>query len=189
MAIAGLIIGILGLIGALVLYVSAFAFTDQLKNDITSGSFPFPTIPTSTFPTSNLQMGQASPPFYALAGGRITVYSLRVGVSGEDPSMRLPPTGETFAVANVKECAGAHAVNFADAQRNFTLAGPNDVSGQEVHYPDFIQRPVFDSSNLGMIAANRCVQGLVGFMMYGNSVTQVIFPGGSTFFSWSVPQT
>jgi hypothetical protein len=190
MAIAGLIIGILGLIASLFFYISLFTLTDQLKNDITSGKFPIGTIsPTTPFSTTNLQMGQESPPFYALAGGRITVYSLRVGVSGEDPTMRLPPTGENFAVANVKECAGAHAVNFADAQRNFSLAGQGTYSGQEVHYPDYVQKPAFDWTNVGTLAANHCVQGLVGFTVYGNSVSSVLFPGGSTYFSWAVPQT
>ena len=190
MAIAGLIIGIIGLISALFFYITLFTITDQLKNDITSGSFPFgSTIPTTPFSTTDLQMGQASPPFYGLAGGRITVYSLRVGVSGEDPTMRLPPAGENFAVANVKECAGAHAVNFANAQRNFQLEGPQTYGSEEVHYPNYVQKPVFDWTNIGTLAANRCVQGLVGFTVDGNSVSSVVFPGGSVFFSWTVPQT
>jgi hypothetical protein len=190
LAIAGLIIGILGLISALFFYISLFAITDQFKNDITSGSFPFgSTIPTTTVPTTFLQMGQESPPFYALAGGRITVYSLRVGVSGEDPNMRLPPADEAFAVANVKECAGAHAVNFADARRSFVLVGPDVLNSQVVYYPNYVQRPVFDWTNIGEIGPNHCVQGLVGFTVDGNSVSSVVMLGGSTDFSWTVPQT
>jgi hypothetical protein len=187
MAIAGLIIGIIGLIAALIFYIAAFTITDQLKNDITSGSFPFPTAPTTPLSTTTLQMGQESPPYAGLDGGRITVYSLRIGVSGEDPHMRLPPAGENFAVANVKECAGAHAVDFADAQRNFFLGGAQAFS-QEVQYPNYVQKPVFDGTNIGTLAANQCVQGLVGFTVEGNSVTSVVFPG-TVDFAWTVPQT
>jgi hypothetical protein len=187
MAIAGLIIGIIGLISALIFYITLFTLTDQLKNDITSGSFPFTTTPTTPFSTTTLRMGQESPPYVGLDGGRITVYSLRIGVSGEDPQMRLPPDGENFAVANVKECAGAHAVDFADAQRNFFLGGPQALS-QEVHYPNYVQQPAFDWTNIRTLAANQCVQGLVGFTVQGNSVTSVVFPG-TVDLAWTVPPT
>ncbi|MGB8195775.1 MAG: DUF4190 domain-containing protein [Acidimicrobiales bacterium] len=189
LAIAGLIIGLLGLLSAVFFYITLFTITDQLKNDITSGSFPFgSTIPTTPVPTTNLQMGQSSPPFYALAGGRITVYSLRIGVSGEDPSMRVAPYGENFAVANVKECAGAHSVFFPNARRNFTLIGPGNVNSQVVYYPHYVQRPVFDWTNIGEIGPNHCIQGLVGFTLNGNTVTSVVMDGGAFNYSWSVPQ-
>jgi hypothetical protein len=186
LAIAGLIIGIVGMISALTLYISLFALTNQLRHDVTTGSFPFGTVPESTVPTTNLQMGQSSPPYFGLGGGRVTVYSLRIGVSGEDPQMRLPPSGESFAVANVKECAGAHAVNFAIAQRNFILEGSQTYLSQEVHYPNYVQRPVFDWTNIGTLAANHCLQGLVGFTVQGNSVTSIVFPGAVNY-AWTVP--
>jgi Domain of unknown function (DUF4190) len=187
LAIAGLIIGIVGLVGSIFFYISLFSVTNELRHDVTSGSFPFGTVPVTTIPTTDLRMGQSSPPFYALAGGRITVYSLRVGVTGEDPNMSVP-AGESLAVANVKECAGAHSVNFALATRNLSLVGP-DTYGQEVHYPDYVQRPVFDWSNIGEIGPNRCVQGLIGFTVNNTSVSSVVFPAGSRDYSWTVPST
>jgi hypothetical protein len=187
LAIAGIIIGLVGLVSAGIFWVSFFTVANNFKNIINGGSFPITTIPTTV-----LKMGQPSPPYSGLEGGRITVYSIQIGVSSQDPSMPLPPAGQNFAVIRVRECAGPRGIKSPAGGLStigFRLVLPNDGNSALINYPDFVQKPVFDESNIQVLKPNACAVGYVGFALTSDAVSAVQWQEPNGVFSWTVPST
>lgn len=181
LAIAGLVIGIVSLVMT-VFFFSTFFVADHALHQL-----QFPSVITQTTqPLTILRMGESGPPQASLGGGRITVYSLQVGVKSEDPTM----PGSNFAVINLKECAGPNGTR-QPAQgvsiNALQLETPNGEVSTQIRYPHFVRRPNFPYVGNVNLKPNQCVRGLVGYSMSGTSVLAVAWNGGTNDdYQWAL---
>jgi hypothetical protein len=161
MALAGLIIGIVGVIGAVAIAAAvAFAVSKYSTETNALGT---------TVQFSNNVDGLQS----------MAVYSITYPVSsGSDP-------GTELAVVDMKVCAGASGSQ--DGPGDFGLS--LQFSGQNVYtaISPARKRPILDPSD--GIAANRCERGFVTFEITDGSVPQALayFAPSSHTYRWTLP--
>jgi hypothetical protein len=181
-AIAGLVIGIVGLIGSVFFWVSAVFFIHTVAQIQENGIVP--TIQPTTF----LSLGEPSPAYAGLAGGTITVNWIVVGADSQDPSMPTPPLGQAFTDISVRECAGAHGTTLPDgpSSQNFQLALQDGGFSHLIAFPDFVSTPVFDQNNVQTMRPHQCIDGLVAFAQDNQPVAAVEFVSGRGIFRWAV---
>jgi hypothetical protein len=162
-AIAGMVLGILGVIsGAFLIFSTIFA-VHQLNDIARSGGGPFLT--TTTVPYSTLRMGQSSIPVSGLGGGTITVYSVHPVLVGADPAMRTAPPGDELVAVHVKACAGAEAVpDPVVAWTGLMLTTNNDLNFVNEFPPEqYVQQPIFDPPSITALRPHQCIIGYQGF--------------------------
>jgi hypothetical protein len=187
-AIAGMVLGILGLVsGAFFLFWIIFA-VHQFDDLVHSGVGPFS--PTTTVPYSTLRLGEPSTPLGALGGGTITVYSVHPVPSGADPAMSTAPAGDEFVAVHVKACAGAQAVIDPEVGwTGLTLSTGNDLDYVNRLSPNqFVQQPVFDPPSVTALRPHQCIIGYQGFIVTAGALTSYVGWQTTNFeWRWTVP--
>jgi hypothetical protein len=144
LAIAGLIVGGIGILGSIGFYIAVVAVGNSVVN---------------AFSTTTLQLGQAGT--YSASENEgvvaITVESVTYPVKSHNQFIQ-PSAGEEFAVARVKGCAGPGGASTGGGLIGFQLHLSN---GTTVDQSEDAESPAIDSVNA--IGANQCVTGYVTF--------------------------
>jgi hypothetical protein len=172
LATAGLVIGIVGILGAVMFYVLLAAVGTGVHQLV-----------QSLMPT-DLQLGQTGT-YSAQENGvvGITVSSVKFPVKSSDQFV-TPSAGSEFAVATVKECAGPDGV-------------PNgiDTLGWQLVFPQGTTvDPTLDAKNPGIdsinaIGAGKCVTGYITFQIAAGSKPSYIEYFGAFIhpYRWRLP--
>jgi hypothetical protein len=188
LAIAGLVIGILGLLGSLVFYATVAAIdhgVHQADDGLHVVIPTLPTTPTTTTPVAAL--GQAlNVSAYDHDGiSTVTVYSVKYPV---DDSSGQPDTfaGKEYAAADIQVCAGASGSQNGTSAFMVDLLFPN---GESVSSDS---APPSASPYLGFfygIGANQCVRGFLTFEIASGTIpTGVQYsPDFVHNYQWTLP--
>jgi hypothetical protein len=177
LALAGLIVGIVGLVGSVLLYLSLIAINDgvnQLNHQIQSAEAP-----------TNVPMGTTVATGDPESTGivKVTVESLaRPSVAGPDGV--APDTGKGYAAAKVEICTGSERSQRGISDSNFTLGfqgGQIAVGG--------VPAAAQDIGSVGALAAHSCTSGYVSFQIApGTQPSYVAYqPGLIHQYRWLVP--
>lgn len=161
LAIAGLVIGGLGVLGSIGFYAGVVAVTN-------------------TYGTRTLQLGQTGT--YSASENdsvvAITVDSVTRPFTSTDQSIQ-PTSGDEFAVALVKECAGPDGSPNGPSALGWQL---NLAHGTTVGSTSDAKSPGIDSFNA--IAASQCVTGYITFVLPKGSVPSSIEYYGASVHSY-----
>ena len=173
MATAGFVIGIVGIVGAVVLWTVVALVGSTLSNDV-----------HRAFTPRTIEMGQTAvvdgSPF--VSGVRtVTVYSLTYPVASQDPFQSAAPAGEEFAVADVQVCAGnggSEGVDLLDFSVVQSGGAQDDAISGAVRQPSL--------TDVHAVAANQCVRGFVPFQLATVSQPVAVQFGEINAFRWAV---
>jgi Domain of unknown function (DUF4190) len=186
-AIAGMVLGVIGVItGAFFVFWIVFA-VHQLNNFARNGIGPFST--TTTLPYTTLHPGEPSSALSDFGGGTITVYSVHSVLVGANPAMRTAPFGDEFVSVHVKACAGARAVvDPAIAWTGLTLVTSNEFNYVDPLTPlEFVQQPAFDPPSVSALRPHQCVAGFQGFVVTSGAALSYVGWHSSSFeWRWTV---
>jgi hypothetical protein len=177
LAIAGLVVGLVGVAGSVGFYALAVAagravhsITTEIGHDLT--------------PT-DLRLGQAGTYSSQQDDGvvGITVQSVSFPVTTTN-TLATPPAGDELALAKIRECAGPSGLpNGADAT-GWQLIMPDGTTIS----PSFPAAKSPDLSNVTALSANSCVTGYLSFQIASGSTPAWIEYVGAVFhpYQWRI---
>lgn len=173
MATAGFVIGIVGIVGAVVLWTVVAVVGSTLSSDV-----------HRAFTPRTISMGQTAvvdgSPF--VSGVRtVTVYSFSYPVASQDPFQSAAPVGDEFAVADVQVCAGnggSPGVDLFDFSVVQSGGAQDDAISAAVRNPSL--------TDLHSLAPNQCARGFVPFQMATGSQPVAVQFGVINAFRWAV---
>ncbi|GAC1371491.1 MAG: hypothetical protein NVSMB32_15640 [Actinomycetota bacterium] len=178
LAIGGVVIGAVGLLGTLLVALGLLALGDSGVSRVQRVLTPrvFDAGQTATLSPSEAGITQ------------ITVFGLTNPVTADDPAV-LPAAGDQFAVADVQVCAGPKGAAVGDLSvfwslglRDGSLVAPRGLR---------LKAPVLDGSQA--LTANQCGRGFLGFeLLNGATPDLVSFNGGPIGailggYQWRIP--
>jgi hypothetical protein len=178
LAVAGFIIGIIGLLGAVLFYVTLAAFdhgVNQLNQQIQSSEAP-----------TNVAMGTkvavGDPGNTGIASVTVESFTAPVAAGPDDPA---PDSGKEYAAAKVELCAGSAGSQSGADVLDFTLG----FTGGQTANPSIIPVATPDLGNVGALAANACSTGYVSFQIAtGTTPAYIAYqPGIIHQYRWQVP--
>ncbi len=156
LAISGLVLGCVGLIGAIVFYVGVGVAASHISKEL-----------HQSVNTEVVAMGQTISTPSALDGGlaSLTVYSLEFPLSASGHIG--PPAGDLLAAADVKLCAGPEGARIDFLRSDMVMTSINGDQGSLTPIPT----TAGSSMDLDQpLAANQCLRGHLSFQ-YQNGDT------------------
>jgi Domain of unknown function (DUF4190) len=177
LALAGLIIGILGLLGSALFYLSIIAVSNgvnHLNQQIQSSEAP-----------TNVAMGAkvavGDPNNTGITSVTVESLTIPVPAGADDPP---PDTGKEYAAAKVEVCAGSAGSQSGADDFNVSLGF---TGGQTAEPALPVATP--DLGHIGALAANACSTGYVTFQIaIGTTPAYVTYqPGLFHQYRWRVP--
>jgi Domain of unknown function (DUF4190)/Protein of unknown function (DUF2510) len=174
MATAGIVLGILGIMGAVTAWIGLIVGVHEFQSTVKQISTP-----------KTLSMGQTA----HLSGvdsitgiSRVTVYSYTQPVSSQDPHV-TPAAGQQFATAYVQVCAGTLGSQDGPSLVNFSVVFAN--GSQVPATSDQVRQPLL--GNVRSLAANQCAVGYVPFgIPEGTAPASVQYQALSPY-RWTIP--
>jgi hypothetical protein len=153
LAIAGLVIGIIGLLGAVLFFVSVAAVNhgvNHLKQQIQSSESP-----------TNVSMGTkvtvGDPGNTGITA--VTVQSLTFPVVASNPEVPTADPGKEYSVAKIEVCAGRSGSQSGPDDLDFTLGFADGETAETSFFP--IETP--DIGKVNALGPNACATGYVSF--------------------------
>jgi hypothetical protein len=176
MATAGIVLGILGVMGAATVWIGLIAGVHEFQRSVNRLTTP-----------KTLAMGQAG----RLSGidsitgiSSVTVYSYDQPVASQDVTLK-PDAGKEFGAAHVQVCAGSFGSQDGPDLHDFSLvfAGGSQLTPT----PGPVLMPSL--GDLHTIGVNQCVAGYVPF-----EVAQRMRPASVQYqalspYRWTIPQS
>lgn len=174
LATAGLVIGIIGIVGAVAFWSIAISAGNAIRRAIT---------PTNVALGQTVHLRSDVP--FGDGISQVTVYSVQYPVTSEDPVFSSPPGGEEYAAADVRVCAGAHGSTSGPDEFDFELIFPG---GQDIApSPVDIRKPAI--ADAGSLGASQCVRAFVAYAIpvgsHPTSIQYLLFDA----FRWVLPPT
>jgi hypothetical protein len=152
MATAGIVLGILGIMGAATVWIGLLAGVHAFQKSVKQLTTP-----------QTLAMGQTGrlSGIDSIAGiSTVTVYSYTQPVSSQDPAY-TPGPGKQFATAYVRVCAGSSGSSNGPNLLDFSVVFPG---GQQVGAsPGDVRKPSLADAHA--LAAHQCALGYVPFQI------------------------
>ena len=176
MATAGLVIGIVGLVGAVVLWTTVAVIAPRISRDI-----------HRAFSPENLPMGQVAQvqgSLFTTGLRTVNVHSLTYPVASEDPFRSAPTPGDEFAVADVEVCAGRSGATGPDLF-DFSVVLPGDV--REGAISGSVRNPSL--TDLHSLPAGQCARGFIPFQIPSGAHPLAVQFGVINGFRWVVATT
>ncbi len=174
MATAGIVLGILGIMGAATVWIGLLAGVHEFQKSVDRLTTP-----------KTLAMGQTG----RLSGidsitgiSTVTVYSYTQPVTSEDVTLK-PDAGKEFAAAYVQVCAGSFGSQDGPDLQDFALVSAG--GGQVPPTPGDVRTPAL--GDVHSIGVNQCVVGYVPFdIAEGTTPASVQYQALSSY-RWLIP--
>ncbi len=174
MATAGVVLGILGLMGAATVWIGLVAGVHEFQKSVNRLTTP-----------KTLAMGQTG----RLSGidsitgiSTVTIYAYTQPVTSQDVA-RQPAVGKEFAAAYVQVCAGSFGSQDGPDLRDFSLvlAGGSEVSP----VPGDVRTPSL--SDVHAIGIKQCAAGYVPFQIAQGATPASVQYQALSSYRWLVP--
>jgi hypothetical protein len=174
LATAGIVLGILGIMGAATVWIGLIAGVHEFQNSVDRLTTPRTLIMGQTGHLSGID---------SIGGiSSVTVYSYAQPVSNQDPNVALTP-GKQFGAAFVQICAGSFGSQEGPDLINFSLilagGGHVEVAPGNVRTPSL--------AGVHSIGANQCVVGYVPFEIPRGSIPTSVQYQALAPYRWVIP--
>jgi len=174
MATAGIVLGILGIMGAVTAWIGLLVGVHEFQSTVKQIATP-----------RTLSMGQTA----HLSGvdsitgiSRVTVYAYTQPVTSTDPNV-TPAAGRQFAIAAVQVCAGTLGSQDGPKLADFSVVFAN---GRQVPaISDQVRQPSLGTVH--SLAANQCAAGYVPFEIPEGTAPASVQYQALSPYRWTIP--
>jgi hypothetical protein len=174
MATAGIVIGIVGIMGAATVWIGLIAGVHEFQKSVGRLATP-----------KTLAMGQTG----RLSGidsitgiSTVTVYSFTQPVTSQDVTLE-PEVGKEFATAYVQVCAGSFGSQDGPDVNDFSLVLPSRVEVSPT--PGDVRTPSL--ADVHHIGVNQCVDGYVAFEIAPDTTPASVQYQALSPYRWLIP--